>query len=97
MTEADLLNKIAELDIELINAKLVHVNAKRTAMHAETIFIECKIAKERAVEELRVYRNTTVDYEPTHQEKDIARFKAALPNLLKNDKWVEFKKNGDSK
>ena len=91
MTEADLLEKIAALDIELMNAKLVHVDAKRAVMHAETVFIEVKIAKERAIEELRVYRAAAVDYEPTHQEKDIARFKKALPDLLKNDKWVKVR------
>lgn len=87
MTEEELLNKIAAIDIELHNAALSVANAKRMHMHAETKFIEAKLTKERLTEELRALKLASVDEELTYREKDIARFKEALPDILKNDKW----------
>ena len=87
MTEEELLNKIKEADVELHNATLAVSNAKRAHTHAETAYLEAKLCKDRLLEELRVYRITTVDYEMDYREKDIARFKKVLPDLLKNDKW----------
>lgn len=87
MTEAELLKLIAAADVELHNATLAVSAAKRMHVDAETLYLETKLAKERLVEELRVHRLTTVDYEMDHREKDIARFKEALPDILNNDKW----------
>lgn len=87
MSESDLLSKIAAVDIELHNATLAVAAAKRRVTDAETAYLEAKLAKERLVEELRMHRLETVDVELTHRELDIARFKEALPELLKNDKW----------
>lgn len=87
MTEVELLKLIADADVELHNATLAVSKAKRDHTNAETLYLETKLAKERLLEQLRIYRLTTVDYELSHREKDIARFKEALPDLLKNDKW----------
>lgn len=87
MSEHDLLLKIGEADVELHNATLALALAKRKVTYAETRFLESKLAKERLVEKLRVFRLQMVDVEITHREQDIARFKEALPELLKNDKW----------
>jgi t-SNARE complex subunit (syntaxin) len=87
MTEDDLLRLIAVAEVELHNAALAVSSAKRAHTHAETSYLEAKLCKDRLLEELRVYRITTVDYEMDYREKDIARFKKALPDILKNDKW----------
>lgn len=87
MTESELLELIAAADIELHNATLAVCTAKRKVTDAETMYLESKLAKERLVEQLRVKRLRSIDVELSHREKDIARFKEALPNLLKNDKW----------
>lgn len=87
MKEAELLGLIAAADIELHNATLAVSKAKRAHTDAETLYLETKLAKERLCEDLRVLRMTRVDYEMDHREKGIARFKEALPDILKNDKW----------
>lgn len=87
MKEDELLKLIAAADVELHNANLAVSAAKRKVTDAETLYLESKLAKERLIEKLRVHRMQTVDVELTHREHDIARFKEALPELLKNDKW----------
>ena len=95
MTEEELVVNIENIDIELKNAKLALAAAKRAAVDAESIYIEMKLKKERLVEELRVCRATKVNRELTHQEKDVERFKKALPELLLKDKWIVIPKKGE--
>ena len=95
MTEEELVVNIENIDIELKNAKLALAAAKRAAVDAESIYIEIKLKKERLVEELRVCRAAKVNRELTHQEKDVERFKKALPELLLKDKWIVIPKKGE--
>jgi hypothetical protein len=81
--EKQLLQKIKEAEVEQVNARQRIVDIKRAAMDAETLLIECNLHQERLVEELRVLRLRAVDREPTPDEKDIARFRLVLPDLLK--------------
>lgn len=85
--EVDLLKKLAEVDIELRDARNSLSDSKRRVTEAETKVIAIKLSKDRLMEEIRVFRNQTVSEELTEREKDIARFKEALPSLLENDKW----------
>lgn len=89
--EVDLLQKLAEVEVELRDARNSLADYKRKVTEAETKVIEIKLSQERLMEEIRVCRNETVSVELSARERDIERFREALPSLLENDKWNKKK------
>lgn len=84
--EEMLIQKIEEVEVERVNARLRIAKAKREALDAESDLIEHSINKDRLIEQLRVVRITTVDYSKTKEEKDIDRLRSIMPELLKKIK-----------
>ena len=81
--EEMLIQKIEEVEVERVNARLRIAKAKREALDAESDLIEHSINKDRLIEQLRVVRITTVDYSKTKEEKDLDRLRSIMPELLK--------------
>lgn len=90
-TEDELLQKLKEVEVELLNARAALADAKRRVIDSESTLIEVKLQQERLREELRIHRNETVNEEITERDKDIERFKQVLPSILENDKWISKK------
>lgn len=82
LTQEEILKLIAASEIEQKDARTRVAALKRELLDAETNLISCNLNTERLIEELRVCRNTTVCCELTEREKDIERFRLALPELL---------------
>jgi hypothetical protein len=84
--EEMLIQKIEEVEVERVNARLRIAKAKREALDAESDLIEHSINKDRLIEQLRVVRISTVDYSKTKEEKDLDRLRSIMPDLLKKIK-----------
>lgn len=82
MTEQELIKKLAEADREVVDAKKALAEAKKRWTDAETDLITAKITRERIKEELRVYRNVTVRYDPDGRDLEIERFRKDNPELV---------------
>jgi len=83
--ENELLSKLAEAEKELYEARNALSEAKKKWTAAETNVISAKINRDRVKEELRVYRNTTPNYEPDAQDLDLERFRNQHPELME---WI---------
>lgn len=59
---------------------------KRELISLESILINLKIRKSRLIEEIRLFRNSTINSEITEREQDIERFRQKLPELLEKIK-----------
>lgn len=84
-SEQELLNKLAEAEKELHDARNSLADAKRKWTDAETNVISAKLHRDRVKEELRVHRNTTPKYDPTPQDLDLQRFRDDNPELME---WI---------
>lgn len=84
-SENELLDKLAEAEKELHEARSRLAEAKKRWTDAETGVISAKLNRDRVKEELRVHRNTTPKYEPDGRDLDIERFRAANPELME---WI---------
>jgi hypothetical protein len=82
MNEKELVNKLAEAEREVVDAKKALAEAKRRWTDAETDLISAKIQRDRAKEELRVYRNVTPKYDPDNRDLEIERFRRDNPELV---------------
>jgi hypothetical protein len=60
MTEQELLDQLAEAELNWNEAKRKLAVAKKLWTHAETLCIDSKLQKERVEEALRVFRNRQV-------------------------------------
>lgn len=83
MTEQEIINRLADAEREVVDAKKALAEAKRRWTDAETDLISAKIARDRIKEELRVHRKTTPRYEPSLRDLDIKRFQEDHPELCK--------------
>ena len=81
--EEMLIQKIKDMEVAQELARVKVSQLKLEVCKADSVFIECSIAKERLIEELRTLCLRTVDREPSHSEKDIERLKLVMPELLK--------------
>lgn len=95
MTEQELIDKLAEADREVTDAKKALAEAKKRWTDTETNLISAKINRDRIRESLRVHRSITPRYEPDLRDLDIERFRKDNPELcewarerdrIKNDK-----------
>ena len=82
MTEQELINKLAEADREVTDAKKALAEAKKRWTDAETNLISAKINRDRIKEDLRVYRRTTVRYDPDARDLEIERFRKDNPEVV---------------
>lgn len=82
MTEQELINKLAEADREVIDAKKALAEAKKRWTDAETNLISAKINRDRIKEDLRVYRRITVRHDPDARDLEIERFRQDNPELV---------------
>lgn len=88
MTEQELINKLAEAEREVVDAKKALAEAKKRWTDAETNLITAKINRDRTKESLRVYRNVTVKYDPDSRDLEIERFRADNPELVE---WARLR------
>ncbi len=89
MTNQKAADQLLELELQLHEAELrekdarSHVSALRKKLNeAESDLLTAKLGRERLVEKLRVFHKTTVKYEPTAREEDIARFREVVSDLI---------------
>lgn len=82
MLEKELLLKIEENAIELAAARRVVSKLKSELVHAETDVVSLKINEDKYKEQLRVLQARTIKYELSDKDKDIERFKQALPEIM---------------
>ncbi len=80
-SDKELVDKLAEAEKELNDAKRALAEAKKRWTDAETNVISAKLNRDRIKEELRVYRKTTPKYEPDQRDADIERFRKENPEL----------------
>lgn len=83
ITEQEILKAIEEAEQEQKAARLNVSSCKRAVMDAETRLIEANLHQEKLVEDLRVWRCTTVRYEPDARDHAIEDFRAKMPDLKK--------------
>ena len=83
MIEKEIVERVEELDKVLTDTRQRVSSLKKQLMDNETIVITCNIEKNRLLEELRIYRKEHYSKELTDRDKDIARFKALIPELMK--------------
>lgn len=83
MNESELLQKIAEVDIERRDVRALISSLKKDLLNAESDLIHCNLRKEGFVEQLRRVRLETVNHDITIREQDIERFRSIHPALLK--------------
>lgn len=72
---------LSKAEEDLKQARITIANIKKQLMNAETNLVNCKIAKDKAAEQLRVYKNQFVDRSETAEDIEMKRFKEALPGL----------------
>jgi predicted methyltransferase len=83
-TEQDFLNELAELDKVWLFAKKKLAEAKKLLMENETRIIELKLQKDRLTEELRIFRNTSVECQlASSRDIEVASFKERNPEVCK--------------
>jgi hypothetical protein len=83
--EQEILAAIKEADSQRKEALTRTERLKKDLLDAETDLIAANLLREKLKEELRVYYNTTVRYEETPRDREIAAFR---------DKMEDFKKRG---
>lgn len=81
--EQAILAAIKEAEIEQKDARKQVDNLKTQILNAETRLIAANLLREKLVEELRVCRNTTVRYEETPRDREIAAFRAKMEDFKK--------------
>ena len=82
MTEQELIDKLADADREVVDAKKALAEAKKRWTDAETDLISAKISRDRIKEQLRVHRNVTVKYDPDQRDLELERFRKDNPELV---------------
>ncbi len=80
-TEKELVDKLAEAEKELHNAKRALAEAKKRWTDAETNVISAKLNRDRIKEELYEYHRTTPKYEPDQRDLDIEKFRKDNPEI----------------
>ncbi len=98
-TEKELVDKLAEAEREVVDAKKALAEAKKRWTDAETDLISAKITRDRIKEELRVYRKTTPKYDPDQRDLDIERFRKDNPELCEwaRQRDIDKAKGNDEK
>lgn len=82
-TEKEILDELQNIEFRKEEAKFLLVKTKKVWMEAETNLISLKIECDRVKEQLRVWRSTTVRYDPDGRDLEIAQFQQDHPELVK--------------
>lgn len=80
-TEEKILQQIEEVDLDLLDSKRKLAQAKRLWTDTETEIIELKLKKDRLIEVLRVFRNTSPVQPPSIRDLEIERFRRDNPEV----------------
>jgi hypothetical protein len=91
VNEQQLAELLINAELTLAEAKEELAKAKMVWLDAETEVVNARIARDRALENLRVFRNTDPNIPPDAREMEIQRFRKANPEV------VEFAKERDLK
>ena len=86
MTEEELIDSLVDAKFELDSARSSLAAAKRELRDAESKLTGCKLRFEILTEELRVVQFYKITYEVDEREKEIADFKARMPELMERIK-----------
>lgn len=85
--QEEMLQKLlTEADADVYYAVRQIESLKRNIVDAETVLIEAKLRQKKLTEELRVYRDSQIDYEMTDRQKEISNFRNNLPEIMKKFK-----------
>lgn len=83
---SDLQNQLKEVEEQEKSLQISIKIAKKELLSLEDKIIFCKISKEKLAEKIRIYKNSIPSKEKSDYDKDIERFSAILPELLKKIK-----------
>jgi hypothetical protein len=85
-SEEELIASIADAQFDLDSARSSLAAAKRELRDAESKLTGCKLKFEILSEELRVIQFYKITHEVNEREKEIADFKARMPELMERIK-----------
>jgi len=81
MTEQEILDQIEEVEHDRKNAKRKLASAKKLLMDMETKIIELNLQKAKLMEDLRVFKLTSIIQPKTPYELEIERFRQNNPEI----------------
>lgn len=81
-TEQELMDKLAEANKAMLEAKRKLSEAKKRWTDAETELVSTSIHRDRVKEELRVYRNITVRHDPSRRDLEVEEFRKNNPEVV---------------